>query len=62
MNQYVKINYINSNKEIMKLDDTEIMPDPLPRNIHTKKGLAAFRGSRIWVIYAKSFQSFFKIR
>ena len=46
----------------MKLDDTEIMPDPLPRNIHTKKGLAAFRGSRIWVIYAKSFQSFLKIR
>ncbi len=46
----------------MKLYDTEIMPDPLPRNIQAKKGLAAFRRSRNGVIYAKSFQSFFKIR
>lgn len=37
--------------------DTEIMPEPLPRNIHAKKGLAAFRRSRNGIIYAEAFQS-----
>ena len=45
----------------MKLYDTEIMPDPLPRSVHAIKGLAAFRGSRIGVIYAEAFQSLFDI-
>lgn len=45
----------------MKLYDTEIMPDPLPRNIQAKKGLAAIRGSRIGeVMYDEAFMSLYR--
>ncbi len=61
-NTFVDItDYIDKKIEIMKLYDTEIMPDPLPRSVHAIKGLAAFRGSRIGVIYAEAFQSLFDI-
>jgi len=62
-NTFVDItDYIDKKIEIMKLYDTEIMPDPLPRSVHAIKGLAAFRGSRIGVMYAESFQSLLEIR
>jgi len=62
-NTFVDItDYIEKKIEIMKLYDTEIMPDPLPRSVHAIKGLAAFRGSRIGVRYAESFQSLLEIR
>ena len=61
-NTFVDItDYIDKKIEVMKLYDTEIMPDPLPRSVHTIKGLAAFRGSRIGVQYAEAFQSLFEI-
>jgi len=62
-NTFVDItDYIDKKIEIMKLYETEIMPDPLPRSVHAIKGLAAFRGSRIGVMYAESFQSLLEIR
>ena len=61
-NTFVDItDYIEKKIEIMKLYDTEIMPDSLPRSAHAIKGLAAFRGSRIGVQYAEAFQSLFEI-
>jgi LmbE family N-acetylglucosaminyl deacetylase len=60
-NTFVDItDYIDKKIEIMKLYDTEIMPDPLPRSAHAIKGLAAFRGSRIGVMYAEAFMSLFR--
>jgi LmbE family N-acetylglucosaminyl deacetylase len=61
-NTFVDItDYIDKKVEIMKLYETEIMLDPLPRSAHAIKGLAAFRGSRIGVQYAEAFQSLFEI-
>lgn len=45
--------------EIMKMYDTEVMPDPLPRSEHAIRGLAAYRGSRIGVMYAEAFVTLF---
>ena len=60
-NTFVDItDYIDKKIEIMKLYDTEIMPDPLPRSVHAIKGLAAFRGSRIGVQYAEAFMCIFQ--
>jgi len=56
-NTFIDISEFMEDKiRIMKLYDTELMPDPLPRSIHAIKGLAAFRGSRIGVQYAEAFQ------
>lgn len=60
-NTFVDItDYIDKKIEIMKLYDTEIMPDPLPRSVHAIKGLAAFRGSRIGVRFAEAFMCIFQ--
>lgn len=60
-NTFVDItDFIEKKIEIMKLYETEIMPDPLPRSAHAIKGLAAFRGSRIGVRYAEAFMSIFQ--
>jgi LmbE family N-acetylglucosaminyl deacetylase len=54
--------YIDSKLEIMGLFGTELMDDPFPRSIHAIKGLAAFRGSRIGVMFAEAFQVLIDIR
>jgi len=60
-NTFVDItDYIDTKIEIMKIYETEIMPDPLPRSAHAIKGLAAFRGSRIGVKYAEAFMCIFQ--
>ena len=60
-NTFVDItDYIDKKVEIMKLYETEIMLDPLPRSAHAIKGLAAFRGSRIGVRYAEAFMCIFQ--
>ncbi len=60
-NTFVDISdYIDKKIEIMKIYETEIMPDPLPRSAHAIKGLAAFRGSRIGVKYAEAFMCIFQ--
>lgn len=51
--------YMENKIEIMRMYDTEIMPDPYPRSIHAIRGLAAYRGSRIGVQYAEAFQLLF---
>jgi len=61
-NTFIDISEFMEDKiRIMKLYDTELMPDPLPRSIHAIKGLAAFRGSRIGVKYAESFQLLYRV-
>ncbi len=60
-NTFVDItDYLDTKIEIMKIYETEIMPDPLPRSAHAIKGLAAFRGSRIGVKYAEAFMCIFQ--
>jgi LmbE family N-acetylglucosaminyl deacetylase len=51
--------FIDKKIEIMEMYNTEIMPTPYPRSIHAIKGLAAFRGSRIGVMYAEAFMLLF---
>jgi LmbE family N-acetylglucosaminyl deacetylase len=61
-NTFVDISkYMEDKIRIMKMYDTEIMPDPLPRSIHAIKGLAAYRGSRIGVNYAEAFQQIYRV-
>jgi len=57
MNYYIKRTYINSKKKIMKLDKTEIMPDSLPRSVHTIKSISAFWWIQNWCIYSEAFMS-----
>ncbi len=60
-NYFVDISeYLEKKIDIMKLFTTEIMPDPYPRSIHAIKGLAAFRGARISVLYAEAFVLLFE--
>ncbi|HLW09271.1 MAG TPA: PIG-L family deacetylase [Fermentimonas sp.] len=60
-NYFVDITeFMDKKIEIMKIYDTELMPDPYPRSIHAIKGLAAFRGSRNGVQYAEAFMSLFE--
>jgi LmbE family N-acetylglucosaminyl deacetylase len=62
-NYYTDISdYFDRKIEILKLYETEIMPDPLPRSIHAVTGLAAYRGSRIGVKYAEAFMNLLTIR
>jgi LmbE family N-acetylglucosaminyl deacetylase len=61
-NTFVDISkYMEDKIRIMKMYDTEIMPDPMPRSIHAIKGLAAYRGSRIGVNYAEAFQQIYRV-
>jgi LmbE family N-acetylglucosaminyl deacetylase len=61
-NTFIDISEFMEDKiRIMQIYDTELMPDPLPRSIHAIKGLAAFRGSRIGVKYAESFQLLYRV-
>jgi len=60
-NYFVDItDYIEHKIEVLKLYNTELMPDPLPRSLHAVKGLAAFRGSRIGAAYAEAFMMIFE--
>lgn len=62
-NVYVDItNYIDKKLEIMKLYDTEIMDEPLPRSLSSIKALARLRGSRAGVMYAEAFQLLYEKR
>jgi len=55
-NTFVDITDLMERKlEMVRMYDTELMPDPLPRSIHAVTGLAAYRGSRIGVRYAEAF-------
>jgi LmbE family N-acetylglucosaminyl deacetylase len=46
--------------EVMKVYDSEIMPDNFPRSINAMESLAGFRGSRICVKYAECFMLIFE--
>lgn len=46
--------------EIFSVYKSEVMPDNLPRSINAIKSVAAYRGSRIGVPYAESFQLLFE--
>lgn len=60
-NSYVDISgYMDEKLRIMQLYHTELMPDPYPRSIHAIRGLGAFRGSRMGVMYAEAFQLLFQ--
>lgn len=52
--------FMDKKIEIMRMYDTEIMQNPLPRSVHAIKGLGAYRGSRIGVLYAEAFQVLFE--
>ena len=52
--------FLERKLEILKLYETEIMQDPLPRSIHAIKGLSAYRGSRIGVHHAEAFMLLFE--
>mgnify|MGYP001377024909 FL=1 len=59
-NTFVDITEFMERKlEMVRMYDTELMPDPLPRSIHAVTGLAAYRGSRIGVLYAEAFTLLF---
>jgi N-acetylglucosamine malate deacetylase 1 len=60
-NYFVDItNYIEKKIGIMQLFTTEIMPAPYPRSVHAIKGMAAYRGARISVMYAEAFVLLFE--
>lgn len=62
-NVYVDItDYIDKKLEIMKLYDTEIMEEPLPRSLSSIRALARVRGSRAGVMYAEAFQLLYERR
>lgn len=55
-NMFVDITpFFEKKIEIMKVYDSEIMNDPLPRSIETIECLAKLRGSRIGKMYAEAF-------
>lgn len=61
-NHFVDISeYMEGKLELMRIYDTELMPDPYPRSVSAIKGLAAFRGSRIGVKYAEAYMSIFSV-
>ena len=60
-NTFVDItDYIDKKIEIMKLYDTEIMPDPLPRSVHTIKSISAFWWIQNWCNIFRSFYVTFR--
>jgi N-acetylglucosamine malate deacetylase 1 len=52
--------FMDQKLEIMKIYKSEIMEHNLPRSISAIKALATYRGSRIGVQYAESFQLIFE--
>lgn len=55
-NLFVDISeWMEQKLDILRMYETELMHDPLPRSIHTIKSLAGYRGSRIGVKYAEAF-------
>jgi len=52
--------FMDEKIEIMQLFTTELMDEPYPRAISTIKALGRYRGSRIGVEYAESFQLLFE--
>jgi len=59
-NTYLDITEFFERKlDFIRMYDTELMPDPLPRSIHAVTGLASYRGSRIGSMYAEAFQLIF---
>jgi LmbE family N-acetylglucosaminyl deacetylase len=51
---------IDKKIEIMNIYKSEVMAGNLPRSINAIMALAAYRGSRIGVYYAESFQLLFE--
>lgn len=47
--------YIDQKSKIMKLYETEVQPDPLPRGPSAIRALARYRGATIGVEYAEAF-------
>lgn len=59
-NVFVNItDFFDRKLELIRMYDTELMPDPLPRSIHAERGLSSYRGSRIGVQYAEAFALLF---
>lgn len=55
-NTYVDVtDFFERKLDFIRMYDTELMPDPLPRSIHAVTGLASYRGSRIGARYAEAF-------
>ena len=52
--------YFDKKIEIMKLYDTEIMTDYLPRSLNSIRALGRYRGSRLGVKYAEAFMLLFE--
>ena len=60
-NVFVDISeFIEQKIEIMKIYESEVMIDNLPRSISAIKHLAGFRGSRIGVDFAEAFMLLFE--
>ena len=60
-NYFVDISeYMEQKIEIMKIYESEVMPDNLPRSISAIRSLAGYRGSRIGVTYAEAFIMLFE--
>ena len=52
--------YLDKKIEIIKIFDSEVMEDNLPRSIRAIKHLGGFRGSRIGVDFAEAFMLLFE--
>jgi LmbE family N-acetylglucosaminyl deacetylase len=60
-NAFVDISdFMNKKIEIMKIYETELMPENYSRSISSIKSLARYRGSRIGVKYAEAFMLLFE--
>lgn len=60
-NVYIDVtDYFEKKIEIMKLYDTEIMAEPLPRSISSIRALGRYSGSRIGVEHAEGFMLLFE--
>jgi N-acetylglucosamine malate deacetylase 1 len=52
--------YMTHKLKIMKLYESEIMKEPMPRSLRSIKALASYRGSRIGAKYGEAFQLVFE--
>ena len=53
--------YFDSKTDILKIYESEVMEDNLPRSLSAVKALAQYRGSRIGKKYAEAFMLLFEI-
>ncbi len=61
-NYYLDISkYMSLKLDLVKLYETEVMPEPLPRSLGAIKALCAYRGSRIGAGFAEAFNLILKI-